>query len=268
MQSTAAPAPPIDTHPATEACQVPAEYPLRVEYNDTAREVRDYPDAVEAYHKPRREQYDKRFAAELMCEESKAAAAGVNIDDLRKLDRKALYAGKSLATSDNPRRPFMYVQDSDGRLANVNVAAAMRASDDFLEELGSGSFGYVYRTKPLGDKPSIVKKVYRPIFRHAAAHEFRHLSKFRYFDFCVRTTGRAVSTLFLGDVRCECLELSDNPVLKSLEWQRKRLESIPTFPNPEYEISYTVALADIAIGLQYLHTAGIIHGNLTGSCVS
>ena len=193
---------------------------------------------------------------------SKAAAAGVNIDNLRKLDRKALYAGKSVATRDNPRRPFMYVQDADGRLANVNVAAAMRASDDFLEELGFGSFSYVYRNKPLGDKPSIKKKVYKPIYRHAAAHEFRHLSKFRYFDFCVSTTGRAVSTLIIGDVRCECLELSDYRSSSRSRCGARDSKASRRSPIRKALYYYTVALADIAIGLQYLHTAGIIHGNL------
>ena len=69
MQTTAASVLQSDTSPETEDGQVPSAYSLRAEYNNTAHELRDVMDFPEAYHKLRREQYDKRLAAEFKCEE-------------------------------------------------------------------------------------------------------------------------------------------------------------------------------------------------------
>ena len=232
------------------------------EINEAVLALRGGLNGLDAYHQTRRESYDQKQAAELEREEARAEAADIKVDALRKLERKAPYAGVSLANNANPKRPFVFLHDPEGLLAGVDVAAAMRASEDFLEELGNGSFGFVYRTKARGDQPSTVKKVFKPMYRHASAHEFAHLSKFRYFDYFVSTTGRTLSTLMIGNVRCEFIEMSDNPELKSLDVRRKAIEGTTAFCDPECTVFYTVALADIAIALQFMHAAGIIHGNL------
>ena len=224
--------------------------------------LRGCPNELDAYHQRRREKFENTCVAEIKREEDKAEAASIKVEALRQLERKAPYAGVSLALSVNTKRPFVFVHDPEGRFGHVDVAAAMRASDDFLEELGNGSFGFVYRTKARDNQPSIVKKVFKPMFRHASAHEFGHLSKFKYFDYFVSTAGRALSTLMIGNVRCEYIEMSDNPDLKSLDVRRKAIEGTTAFCDPECTVFYTVALADIAIGLQFMHAAGIIHGNL------
>lgn len=229
-----------------------------------ASEVGNFSAGVDAYFQTRREKYNKHRAEELEREEAKAAAANVNVEALRKLECKARYAGESITHVENKTRQCLLVHDPDGQLAHVNVAAMVRASDDFLEEIAKGSFGYVYRTKSRGDQPSTVRKVYKPVYREAAAREYNYLSKFKYFDFFVSTTLRPLGMLSLGGhVRCECLEMCDSPELESLDVRRKAIDKCgPALCDPECETFYTVALADIAMGLQYLHAAGIIHGNL------
>ena len=243
---------------------MPAANPLSAGNNDTARALRNFPTEVDEYHQTRRDKYNKRHAEELEREEAKAAAANVNVQELRKLDCKARYAGELITQVVNRKHHFVYVHDPEGRLARVDVAEAVRASDDFLEELANGSFGFVYRTKARADKPSTVRKVYKPVYRQAASLEYNYLSKFRYFDFFASTTNRPLGMLSLGgDMRCECLEMCDNPELKSLDVRRKAIDKCgPALCDPECETYYTVAFADIAMGLQYLHAAGIIHGNL------
>ena len=173
-----------------------------VEINKMVRALCNFTNGVDAYKKKRSENYDQKQATEIELEEARAEAANIKVDELRKLECKAPYAGASLANSANPKRPCVFVHDPHGRLESVDVAAAMRASEDFFEELGNGSFGFVYRTKARSDQPSTVKKVFKPMYRHASAHEFAHLSKFRYFDYFVSTTGRTLSTLMIGNVRC------------------------------------------------------------------
>ena len=51
-----------------------------------------------------------------------------------------------------------------------------------------------------------------------------------------------------------------DPDLTSLEVRRKEIRG--DFANPTYTQFYTVALADIALGLHYMHTAKLIHGDL------
>lgn len=142
------------------------------------------------------------------------------------------------------------------------MAAEIRASEEFHEELGNGSFGFVYRVKACGDQPSTVQKVFKPMYRHASVHEFSHLCKFKYFHYFVSTSGRILSSLMIGNVRFEYFDMNDNPELKSLGAGRTAIEGTTAFCGPDCNVLYTVALADIAIKLQFMHSAVIIHGNL------
>ena len=51
-----------------------------------------------------------------------------------------------------------------------------------------------------------------------------------------------------------------DPDFTSLEFRRKEMRG--DFCNPAYTQFYTVALADFALGLHYMHTAKLIHGDL------
>ena len=64
----------------------------------------------------------------------------------------------------------------------------------------------------------------------------------------------------LGPVRLECFAIKYDPDLSSLEVRRETLRG--DFCNPATTQFYTVALADIALGLHYMHTAKLIHGDL------
>lgn len=108
-----------------------------------------------------------------------AQAANINVEALRQLECKAPYAVVWLVISENLTRPSVFVHDPKGQFADVNVVAALRANDDFFNELGKASFMFVYRTMMRDKQPSRVKKVFKPMTRHASAHEYEHLSKFR-----------------------------------------------------------------------------------------
>ena len=64
----------------------------------------------------------------------------------------------------------------------------------------------------------------------------------------------------LGPVRLECFAMKYEPDFTSLDDTRKNLRGDIT--DPATTKIYTVALADIAVGLHYMHTAKLIHGDL------
>ena len=64
----------------------------------------------------------------------------------------------------------------------------------------------------------------------------------------------------LGPVRLECYAMKYDPDLTSLDDRRKTLRG--DFSDPATTQFYTVALADIVVGLHYMHTAKFIHCDL------
>ena len=64
----------------------------------------------------------------------------------------------------------------------------------------------------------------------------------------------------LGPVRLECYAMKYDPDLTLVDDRRKTLRG--DFSNPATTQFYTVALADNAAGLHYMHTAKLIHGDL------
>ena len=136
----------------------------------------------------------------------------------------------------------------------------MHSCDDFLAELGRGAFGVVYLTKPTKEQPSVALKVVSPLKLYSSAHEYLHLSKFKYCPYFVTVVTGSLKEWVPGQVRLECYAMQYDTDLTSLEFHRKEIRG--DFCNPAYTLIYTVALADIALGLHYMHTAKLIHGDL------
>lgn len=75
----------------------------------------------------------------------------------------------------NLKQSFVFVHYSDCHLADVNVAAPLRACYNFLEYLGTGSFGVFNCTKARDNKLLYMKMVLKPMSRDTSAHQFEHL---------------------------------------------------------------------------------------------
>ena len=97
-------------------------------------------------------------------------------------------------------------------------------------------------------------------YASASAHEYQHLSKFKYCPYFVTVVTGSLKDWVLGPVSIECYAKKYMPDLTSLEARRKTLKG--DFNNPATTQFYTVALADIALGMHYMHTAKLIHGDL------
>ena len=79
----------------------------------------------------------------------------INVKKIEELDiRPAAYASDETRTDKlNEHVPYEYQFDPDGHLSRVDVPEVVQASDDFLQELGRGAFGFVYLTKPTNEQP-------------------------------------------------------------------------------------------------------------------
>ena len=142
----------------------------------------------------------------------------------------------------------------------MDIGECVQCSDDFLTELGRGAFGVVYLTKPTKEQPSVVMKVVSPMKRYWSAHKYQHLSNFKYCPYFVTVVTGSLKDWVLGPTRLECYAMKYDPDLTSLEARRKTLRG--DLCDPATTQFYTVALADIALGLHYMHTAKLIHGDL------
>ena len=87
-----------------------------------------------------------------------------------------------------------------------------------------------------------------------------HLSIFKYCPYFVTVGSCSLKDWVLGPVRLECYAMKYDPDLTSLDDRRKTPRG--DFSDPATTQLYTVALADIAVGLHYLHIAKLIHSDL------
>ena len=211
----------------------------------------------------RRDEFNQKRELMIASEERRLTALALNIEELRKLECIASYALESQTDNRNNYIPFLNITDPLKRLTNVNVAELMRRNAEFLKELGEGSFGFVFLTKPSNNKPSVVKKVFKPIYRLASAHEFRYLSKFKYNKYFVNICSNSLTNIMVEGVNLECFQMEYEPDLISLYTRRKELENSTEICDIKCETYYSVALADIAMGLHHMHTSGLVHGDLT-----
>ena len=188
----------------------------------------------------------------------------INVKKIYDLDdRPATYATDATRTEKpNSSRPFKLQHDSDGNNYRVyDVGEYMQASGEFLIEIGRGEYGVLGVTKPNKEQPSMVKKVFSPLHKGLSAHEYNHLIKFKYCQYIVTVVAESLTYWTLGPMRFECFAMKYDPDFVSLEAQRKALRG-RQFSDPKTTEFYTVALADIAVGLSYMHTANLIHLDL------
>ena len=207
----------------------------------------------------RRAQWDRLRAADIMHDEVRALEARIDIVKIKELDkREATYAcSKTRTPLQNPKKKFNYVNDPDGRLERIDVGECVRSSTEFLAELRKGGFGYVYVTREREGQPSVVNKVFSPRIRNGVAHDYLHLSKLKYSPYFVTVVPRSLSELAHGGALFECFAMVYDAVLKTLEVRRRQLPQ-DRWSDPETAQDYMVALADIAMGLHFMHAARLI----------
>ena len=99
-----------------------------------------------------------------------------------------------------------------------------------------------------------------PLQKYASTHEYKNLSKFKHCPYFVTVVTESLKDWVLGPVRLECFAMKYDPELYLLEAYRSTLKG--DLNNPVTTQFYTVALADIALGLHYMHTAKLIHLDL------
>ena len=197
-----------------------------------------------------------------MLDDLNGSLSNINVKKIEKLDtRPTTYATDATRTDKlNAHLPYADQCDPNGRLSSVDIGECVHTCDDFLAELGRGAFGVVYLTKPTNEQPSVALKVVSPLKRYSSAHENQHLSKFKYCPYFVTVVTRSLKDWVLGPMRLECYAMKYDPNFTLLEFRRKVMRG--DFCNPAHTQFYRVALADIALGLHYMHTAKLIHGDL------
>ena len=223
------------------------------------------PDIREAFQKVLKDQ-QKHFVVRRQCQtaidELNSSLSNIDVKKIERLDtRMAKYATDATRTEKlNDNQPYESKSDPDGRLKRVDVAECVHICDDFLAELGRGGFGVVYLTKPTKIQPSVVMKVASALQRYSSAHEYTHLSKFKFCPYFVSVMTGSLKDWLLGPALLECFSMKYEPDLCSLKSRRNTLTG--NFSDPATTQFYTVALADIALNLPYMHAAKLIHGDL------
>ena len=195
-------------------------------------------------------------------DEVNSSLSNINVKKIEQLDtRPATYASDATRSRKlNDNTPYEYQHDPDGRLSRVDVGECVHTCDDFFAEFGRGAFGVVYLTKPTKEQPSVVMKVVSLMQRYSSAHEYLHLSKFKYCPYFVTVVSGSLKDWVLAPVRLEFCAMKYDPDLTSLDDRRKTI--IGDCSDPATTQFYTVALADNAVCLHYMHTAKLIHGDL------